>query len=574
MGRLGRSERFGWLADWRAHRAARWAKPATGFVTRPEPRSIGSFARGKQITGGTILFAGTLVEVPDDGIWGIAPPNPAFTAEMQGFSWLDDLAACDTPDARQKAQAWTWDWIARFGAGRGPGWTPDLVGWRILRWIHHSSLLLSGRNGEETAAFYRVLTSQAVFLSRRWRATRPGLPRFQAVTGLVYAAAFLTGVDRLTARAATALDLSCRTEFDKDGCLPSRNPEELSEILTLLTWSARALTEAGKPVPAGLAAAIAAIVPILRALRHVDGSLARFHGGDKGVEGRLDLALAASGLRRGPMPEMAMGFARLSGGRTTVIVDATDPPGGLAAGTAHASTGAFELTSGRRSVIVNCGSGTGFALGWQQAARATQSHSVLAMEGVSSSRFSAEGVTLDRQAQVSNGQVTEGAEGTDLVLSHDGWVTSHGLTATRSLTLSKDGRRLSGVETLTADSDAARRRFRDLMTETAMEGAAFGIHFHLHPDVDARLDMAGTAVSLVLRSGEVWVLRTFSEVRLALSPSFYLETGRLNPRPCMQVVLQGNARAFETRIGWTLAKAKDTPLAIRDLDSTDPEDFA
>ena len=38
------------------------------------------------------------------------------------------------------------------------------------------------------------------------------------------------------------------------------------------------------------------------------------------------------------------------------------------------------------------------------------------------------------------------------------------------------------------------------------------------------------------------------------------------------VVLHGRARGFETRIGWTLAKAKDTPLAIRDLGDieTDP----
>jgi len=35
-------------------------------------------------------------------------------------------------------------------------------------------------------------------------------------------------------------------------------------------------------------------------------------------------------------------------------------------------------------------------------------------------------------------------------------------------------------------------------------------------------------------------------------------------------VLSGLAREVETRIGWTLAKAQDTPLAIRDLDRDDP----
>jgi uncharacterized heparinase superfamily protein len=107
------------------------------------------------------------------------------------------------------------------------------------------------------------------------------------------------------------------------------------------------------------------------------------------------------------------------------------------------------------------------------------------------------------------------------------------------------------------------------MTTTAMAGAGFAIRFHLHPEVDATLDMGGSAVSMALRSGEIWVFRFSGPAELRLEPSAYLETGRVRPRPCMQIVLKGEARGFETRIGWTLAKAKDTPLAIRDLEGAD-----
>ena len=109
------------------------------------------------------------------------------------------------------------------------------------------------------------------------------------------------------------------------------------------------------------------------------------------------------------------------------------------------------------------------------------------------------------------------------------------------------------------------------MTQTAMAGAGFAIRFHLHPEVDATLDMGGAAVSMALRSGEIWILRYSGPAELLLEPSAYLETGRVNPRPCTQIVLRGEARGFETRIGWTLAKAKDTPLAIRDLEGADGE---
>jgi uncharacterized heparinase superfamily protein len=267
-----------------------------------------------------------------------------------------------------------------------------------------------------------------------------------------------------------------------------------------------------------------------------------------------------------------MGYVRLSGRRTSVIVDASPPPGGRAAGTAHASTAAFELTSGRRALVVNCGAGASFGPDWRRAARATPSHSVLTMDSASSSRLGSAGEALDLRARVTASRLVPGSEGTDLYLAHDGWEASHGLTAGRSLTLSHDGRRLSGVETLTALTTEARRRFDDMMTLTRMEGAAFSIRFHLHPEVDAALDMAGTAVSMALRSGEIWVFRFTGDATLSLDPSAYLEKGRPNPRPCLQIVLRGEARGPETRIGWTLAKAKDTPLAIRDLEGVDADE--
>jgi uncharacterized heparinase superfamily protein len=561
----------GQLADRYAAIAAGRAKPATGFRSQPEPRSIGLYARGKQLTAGNILLAGHLAEAPGVPLWDLTP-DEAFVAEAQGFAWLDDLAAYGTPQAVRLAQDWTWDWIARQSTGVGPGWTPDLTGRRIIRWIHHATLLLAARDRAGAEGFYRAITRQAVYLSRRWKAAAPGLPRFEALTGVIYAGTSLTGLEHLVAPAVTALAQACDRDIDAEGGIPSRNPEELLEVLTLLAWSAQCLSEGGHPVPHALAGAITRIAPALRTLRHADGELARFHGGGKGMEGRLDQALAAAGSRHGLPQAVAMGYVRLSGRRTSVIVDASPPPGGPAAVTAHASTAAFELTSGRRALVVNCGSGATFGPNWHRAARATPSHSVLTLDAASSSRLGPRGEALEHRAKVTASRLVPGSEGTDLYLAHDGWEASHGLTAGRSLTLSHDGRRLSGVETLTALTAQARRRFDDMMTLTRMEGAAFSIRFHLHPEVDATLDMAETAVSMALRSGELWVFRFSGPADLSLEPSAYLEKGRPNPRPCLQIVLKGEARGPETRIGWTLAKAKDTPLAIRDLEGMDADD--
>jgi uncharacterized heparinase superfamily protein len=573
VGRTGNtSKQFDRLADRLAVFAARRVRVAGGFVSQPEPRSIGLYTRGKQLVLGNVLLAGHLAEAPGVSLWDIRAPDRAFTAEAQGFGWLDDLAALGTKDAQARAQDWTWGWITRFGKGRGPGWTPDLTGRRIIAWVHHATLLLNGRDAKQSEDFYRALSRQAAYLARRWRSAAEGLPRFEALTGLVYAGISLIGMEGLVGPATAALAAACEADIDAEGGIPTRNPEELLEVLTLLTWSASAMSEANLAVPPAVASAIRRIAPALRTLRHMDGQLARFHGGDRGADGRLDQALALAGVRVGATPAIAMGYARLSGGRTSVIVDASAPPGGRGAETAHASTAAFELVSGRRALVVNCGSGTSFGAEWRRASRATASHSVLGLDGVSSSRLAAAGEAMGHRAQVTASRLTVGTEGTDLYLAHDGWLRSHGLTASRSLTLAHDGRRLSGVDALTAMTAEARRRFEDAMTTTAMAGGRFAIRFHLHPDVDAELDMGGTAVSMVLRSGEIWVFRFTGPAELGLEPSAYLEKGRLKPRPCLQIVLHAEARGFETRVGWTLAKAKDTPLAIRDLEGVEPED--
>ena len=375
----------------------------------------------------------------------------------------------------------------------------------------------------------------------------------------------LDGLHDLTGPALAALARDCRREVDAQGGIPTRSPEELLEVFTLINWSVLALREAGRDAPADITAALDRIAPTLRSLRHADGGLARFHGGGRGLEGRLDLALAQSGVRGGPRHGLAMGFARLSAGRSTVIVDCAPPPGGRAGRSAHASTLAFELTSGRRPVIVSCGSGAPFGDAWQRAGRATPSHSTLSLDGFSSSRFGKGGdeVLADR-APILGLQQADDAGGHHVSAAHGGWSATHGLTHGRVLTLDVQGRRLTGTDLLEARTPAERKCLAPLIGDG--RGIPFAIRFHLHPDVDAQVDMGGSAVSLALKSGEIWVFRHDGRAEMRLEPSVLLEKGRLAPRATKQIVLSALAEGFETRIGWTLAKAQDTPLAIRDLD--------
>lgn len=523
---------------------------------------------------GNFLFSGHLIEAPGISIWDAADRISPDTARGQGFGWLDDLAAVADNRARVTAQAWLADWIDRYGRGEGAGWSPDVTGRRLIRWIAHGFFLLRGAKPHLSAAYFQSAAHQTIFLSRRWKAARPGLPRFEALAGMIYAGLSLQGMESRVAPALAALIKDCKTQIGPDGSIPSRNPEELLDVLTLLSWVDTALRAVDEPVPEEITAAMLRIAPTLRALRHPDGGLARFHGGGRGLEGALDHVLSTVGRIEQPQGSVHMGFARLTAGRSSVIMDVGVPPRGVAAFDAHASTLAFELTSGRRPVIVNCGSGVEFGPEWRRAGRATPSHSALTLGGVSSSRITP---AADGRERLEHGpgeiqlEFTKNRDMQRVAAGHDGYRDSHGLIHARTLNLSADGRSLAGEDLLTGLSEEDVIRFDKAMDSESLQGIPWGIRFHLHPEVEPALDLGGRAVSLTLKSGEIWVLRPEGEVQLSVEASVYLENGRLRPRATQQVVLSGRTMSYATRIRWSLAKAQETPTVMRDVSETDVE---
>ena len=479
-------------------RLAGLSRPVTRFVLMPEPATLGDAGRGARLLAGTVLLDGQVFEAPGVAIWDVGRGMPG-AATLHACDWLDDLAAVGDARARAAAQDWVGLWIDRFGRGSGPGWTPTLTGRRLLRWITHARFLLRGQELRGADPFMASLGQQTQFLTRSFSDAAPGLPRIEAVCGLICGGLGLTGMDRHLAPATAALAVACRDHIDAKGGIESRNPKELLDILSLLTWTAQALTAARHPLPEALLAAIARVAPTLRALRLADGGLARFHGGGRGQDGMLDAALAASGIKVRPTPGLHMGFGRLTGGRTTLVLDAAPPPQGAASTAAHASTLAFELTSGRRPLIVNCGPGGSFGPEWRRAGRATPSHSTLGIEGYSSSRLGPPGkraaLLVDTPGRVPF-EISEIADGWRIEAAHDGWVGTHGLTHARTLDLTHDGRGLAGEDLLAVLDPAAEKRLAQVLEST--DGIAFTVRLHLHPEVDASVDLGGGAISLAL----------------------------------------------------------------------------
>ncbi|MCF2871278.1 heparinase II/III family protein [Octadecabacter sp. G9-8] len=552
-------------------RLAARTRPATGFRSNPEPKMIGHYARGRQLLAGNFLFSGHLIEAPSVNLWDAAARVDTSTNDAHGFAWLDDMAAVGDAKARATAQAWLAEWIIKYGHGRGAGWTPDITGRRLIRWIAHGFFLLRGADKSASEAYFKSAAQQAIFLSRRWKSARPGLARFEALAGMIYAGLSLEGMEGRVAPAIDMLTRDCKVQIGLDGGIPSRNPEELLEILTLLSWVETALRGAERDVPETLTSAMGRIAPTLRALRHSDGGLARFHGGGRGLDGWLDQALAAVGTFEQPDRSLHMGYGRLSAGRTSVVVDVGAPPSGNYAAEAHASTLAMEITSGRRPLIVNCGSGSNFGPEWRRAGRATPSHSTLCIEGLSSSRITiaknGEELLQDGPVEVQS-DISTLKDGYRLATAHDGYRRSNGLTHVRTLDLTSDGRGIAGEDLITTLAPADEPVFDRALDREKLQGIAWSVRFHLHPEVEAVIDLGGAAISLTQKSGEIWVLRQDGAADMRLEPSVYLENGRLRPRATQQVVLSGRAMAYATRIRWSLSKAHDVPTGLRDVGAT------
>ena len=562
---------------WRDRLAARRA----GFSTRraqvltpPAPPVIGNPDRGAALVSGRFaLHQSRAVEIGTGTLWDVPAPTRAFEQARQDFGWLDDLAALGTAPARRRAHEWVTVWLTAQGHGAGPGWTLYTAADRLAQLLAHRGWLLSAPVGVAEARLDRALARHRRFVQARFRTVPPGPDGLCLAARIVSAAARLEHSDALLARAQDGLDRACPQTIDAAGGVMDRAPDTLGRAVCALADAALALVDAGLGPHPEHARALARAAPVLRALRHANGALARFHGGGAGDVARIDAALAAlrgSGAapaRFAGAPSLPMGYARLARGRVTVIADMAAPPTGReAAGTAHASTLGFEMTHGRAPLIVNCGAGAAFGPDWHDAARHTASHSAVILADRASSVIErARGGAMVLTEAPGDVQVDLHADAPDMhvVGAHNGYAKAFGLIHARRLDLSLAGDLLTGEDMLTAATTTDQRRFAPFARQG---GVPFAIRFHLHPDVDARLDPSAGAVRLTLPTRDVWHFSHDGLGTIRLDPSVYLEKTRAQPAACRQIVLSGRAAEPVTSVRWRLERDR----ATRAFDPPDP----
>ena len=506
---------------------------------------------GTALRAGHFLIHGVKAPIAQMDFSPVARLTPPFERTIHGFSWLADLEACAprqqcTPIAERILTAWL---EANPRPGKGTAWKVGHVGHRVLGWLVHAPLLLSGSDKRLRRRALRVLTETARWLDRNVGKAEDRLAELTGWCAIVAAGLLLPDGKPRRLFGEAGLVRTLGELVGDDGGVLSRSPLDQMEAIELLVRLGACYRATRRVPPQGIETMERMLVPPLLTLLHTDGGLGNWQGAGAVSAERIAALVKASGVRTRPLRDARQwGYQRISAGRTVLQLDAAPPPLGRHTRFGCASTLAFELSHGPQRLIVNCG-GAAFAGGQvpvriEQGLRGTAAHSTLVLGDANSTAVQINGklgggvgeVEVDRRL-VESGKATA----TRVEASHDGYAQRFGLIHRRILILRDDGTELRGEDVL---EPAGRRAKRGKIP--------YAIRFHLGPGIEATLTDSKRGVHLALPDGSYWQFLSISG-EVTIDESLYVD-GDGRPHPVQQLVIEGMESRGGGTFSWLLKK--------------------
>jgi uncharacterized heparinase superfamily protein len=517
------------------------SKQPLKLIAVPRDHVQGDRQRGDALLAGRFVVGSQTVSLSDLDLAKVGTQG-ALARQLQGFSWLRDLAAAA---AREKgarlAEAVVGRWLLAHGTRVDEAWAPELWGERILFWTAYAPYILSSGDSGYRSALLNTLARGARHLDGSADKAPAGLKRVTAWGGVVAAGLLVQGGVPRVARGEAGLARALASAQFDDGGLINRSPYE-QMLLVDRFGLLRACYEATKQtIPDGIEAAAQASLAALHGIAMGDGALSSWQGCGPGEASRLTALIEGCGLRARPLRNArGWGYQRMSALGTVLVIDAAPPPPQKIAAQGSASTLAFELSDGPQRLIVNCGGPgplpTDLSAELVEGLRSTAAHSTLVLADTNSTNINADGslgkgvedVTIDR---------SEDNDASRLEASHDGYVRTFGMIHKRSLMLGNDGKELRGADQLIAKG---RKKIR--------ESAAYAVRFHLAPGVEATITADGMGAILRSKGAPPWNFRCRGG-NLAIEESLWID-GRGRPHRTTQLAIVGEVSALGGEIGW------------------------
>ena len=326
------------------YRASLRGPRPNALIFTPTDPWPGDAKRGAALVGGEYSFGGQCIIAADGLPWRSEDAKAAWLVEAHGFTWLRDLEAAGSPEARAAARNAVADWIATCGAWGALAWRTDVLGRRVVAWLAHSAFAFKDADTELKARALSSLAEQVRHLGRAAAKGPDGELRIAALTGLVIGALCLPGGDRRLEHGLRLLEHEIDRQVLADGGHIERSPSAHLRAFRDLVEVRTVLSDAKRQESAVLQVAIDRMAQMLRFFRHHDGGLALFNDSNEDSASVIDLALSL-GEAAGKPPSSAphSGFERLTAGDTLVIVDVGAPPP-LASPHTHAGPLSFEFS--------------------------------------------------------------------------------------------------------------------------------------------------------------------------------------------------------------------------------------
>lgn len=505
-----------------------------------------------EIAAGELGLGGAVLDLGGSSPFAMGATDQAWARELHGFVWLGSLRSSGEPLALEAARRLVGDWCQRNHGkpgGRGIAAEPEVIARRVTSFIVNAGFLLEDSDTDFYRLFARALGAEMRALHAASRRAAPGYPRLATAMALTLACVATHGREKDLASAEARLLAELKQQILGDGGHFTRNPETVLEILLDLLPIRQCYAACGLASPPPLEHSLERMLDHLHVMAMGPGMLARFNGvGSDRVEALatvLSLGIAAKGpSTRPPGPS---GYARLERGGTTVVVDCGRPPPMLFSGHAHAGALSFELAHRGERLIVNGGAPGPRHREALADARATASHSTLSLDDQSSSRL----VRSRQLERLIGGPALAGPDRVEAELTecdgsvrlrawHDGYLSRLGMIHERHLTLSVDGKRLTGSDILRPPHGTLRLT-RDV---------PLAVHFHLPVEATARAEADGT-ITIDPASGPRWRFAATGARCLIESGTDFAQSQ--GPSSARQIVMRASTPG-ETRLEWWLER--------------------
>ncbi len=517
------------------------SKQPLKLVAVPRDHVQGDRPRGDALLTGRFTVGSETLSLGDVDFGQIGATGSA-AGQLQGFSWLRDLAAAASREKGARlAEAVVGRWLLAHGTRVDEAWAPQLWGERILFWTAYAPYILSSADSGYRSALLNTLARGARHLDTHADRAPTGLDRITAWCGVVAAGLLVQGgVPRVARGEAGLLRALASAQFD-DGGLVSRSPFEQSSLVDRFGLLRSCYQAAKQTIPDSLEATAAAALAALHGVTMGDGSLSSWQGCNSGEASRLTALIEGCGLRARPLRQArGWGYQRMSALGTILVLDAAPPPPQKIAAKGSASTLAFELSDGAQRLVVNCGGPgplpTDLPEELVQGLRTTAAHSTLVLADTNSTNILPDG-SLAKGVEDVTIERSEDNDASRLESSHEGYVRAFGLIHKRSLMLGNDGKELRGADQLIA---SGRKRIR--------ESASYAVRFHLAPGVEATITADGMGAILRSRGAPPWNFRCRGG-GLTTEESLWID-GLGEPNRTSQLVIVGEVSALGGEIGW------------------------